>query len=155
MLWNLQSTSADWWLALIKISHNGQSVIPSNFISSSLPFSFPFLGFWFLSVFHLPFFPHDQPISTFSSPVGSNGNCWHILGKIEKQWGGPPRLSCRRENTDLEGIVLSKYMSTCQFASLISVWWQKCELKGATMSYDFVIIKQQDHWEIVFFSCMT
>ena len=118
------------------------------------PFSFPFLGYWFLSVFHLTFFPHDQPISTSSSPVSSDGNCWHILGKIEIQWGDPPRLSCRRENTDLEGIALSKYTSTCQFAILISVWWQKCELKRATMSYDLVIIKQQGHWEIVCFTCM-
>ena len=70
------------------------------------PFSFPFLGYWFLSIFHLPFFPHDQPISTSSSPVSSDGNCWHILGKIEKQWGDPPRLSCRRENTDLEHLFI-------------------------------------------------
>ena len=36
--------------------------------------------------------------------------------KVEKQGGGPPRLSCRRETTD---IALSKYTSTCQFAILI------------------------------------
>ena len=43
-----------------------QSVTFSVFLAS-----FHFLGIWSLSIFHLPFFPHVRPISTYSSLVSS------------------------------------------------------------------------------------
>ena len=88
-LCSLSTVSNSFYLLLLFsiLSYSFQislkAVLPSHSRSSSPPFSIHFLSFS-LPVFHLPFFPHGRPMSTYSSPILPET---FPLGKSEKNGG--------------------------------------------------------------------